>query len=262
MIESLEAHWPEYAIEAFCLGTFMLSAAVFATLIYHPGYPLARAIADPIGRNALMGLAMGSTAVALIFSPWGKRSGAHMNPATTLAFLRLGKVAPWDAAFYVAAQFAGGIAGTYAAFLILGQAIADPAVDWVVTVPGQRGAAAAFLAEVAIAYVLLLTVLTVSNVKRLARWTGVFAGALVALYITFEAPVSGMSMNPARTFGSAVWAGRYDALWVYFTAPVLGMLLAAETFLGIGRARLVHCAKFHHDNTQRCIFNCRYGELR
>ena len=262
MIETLEAHWPEYAIEAFCLGTFMISAAVFATLIYHPGYPVARAIADPLGRSALMGLVMASTAVALIFSPWGKRSGAHMNPATTLTFYRLGKVAPWDAVFYIAAQFAGGIAGTYVAFLILGHAIADPAVDWVVTVPGPQGAWVAFFAEVAIAYALMATVLTVSNVKRLAPWTGVFAGALVALYITFEAPVSGMSMNPARTLGSAVWAGRYDALWIYFTAPVLGMLLAAETFLRAGRARVAHCAKYRHDDTQRCIFNCRYGELR
>ena len=262
MIEALEAHWPEYAIEALCLGTFMISAAVFATLIYHPGFPLARTVSDPLARGALMGLAMGSTAVALIFSPWGKRSGAHMNPATTLTFFRLGKVAPWDAVFYVAAQFAGAIAGTYAASRLLGKAIADPSVNWVITVPGPRGAAIAFVAEVAIAFVMLATVLTVSNVKRLARWTGVFAGALVALYITFEAPVSGMSLNPARTLGSAVWAGRYDALWVYFTAPVLGMLLAAEAYLRLGRARFAHCAKYHHENTQRCIFNCRYGELR
>ena len=56
------------------------------------------------------------------------------------------------------------------------------------------------------------------------------AALLLALYITVEAPVSGMSLNPARTLGSALWAGQFTALWVYFSAPVLGMLLAAEVF--------------------------------
>ena len=58
-----------------------------------------------------MGVAMGSTAVALIFSPLGKRSGAHFNPSVTLTFFRLGKIKAWDAVFYVLFQFAGGIAG-------------------------------------------------------------------------------------------------------------------------------------------------------
>lgn len=262
MLASLRDHWPEYAIEAACLATFMVAANVFAALIFHPAFPLAETVGSPLAQRALMGLAMGGTAVALIFSPWGRRSGAHMNPSVTLTFLRLGKVAPWDAAFYTAAQFAGGIGGTYAAAAILGNAIAHPSVDWVVTVPGPWGAGAAFAAEVLITFVLMLTVLAVSNVKRLARFTGLFAGALVALYIAFEAPVSGMSMNPARTFGSAVGASRFTALWVYFVAPLAGMLLAAETYLRFGRARVVHCAKYHHENDARCIFNCRYGELR
>lgn len=262
MLDALRDHWPEYAIEAACLAAFMVSANVFAALISHPAFPLSGIVREPFAQRALMGLAMGGTAVALIVSPWGRRSGAHMNPSVTLTFLRLGKVEPWDAAFYVAAQFAGGMAGTYAAAALLGNAIAHPSVDWVVTTPGRWGVAAAFGAEVLIAFALMLTVLTVSNVKRLARHTGLFAGALVALYIAFEAPVSGMSMNPARTLGSAVGASRYTALWVYFTAPLAGMLLAAEAYVRTGRGRVVHCAKYHHENDQRCIFNCRYGELR
>jgi len=71
-----------------------------------------------------------------------------------------------------------------------------------------------------------------------------------------------MSMNPARTLGSAVFASNYMALWVYFTAPLVGMLLAAETYVRAGRGRTAHCAKYHHENGQRCIFFCRYGELR
>jgi aquaporin Z len=262
MHDALRRHWPEYLIEAACLAAFMLSANLFTAAIFHPSSPVARFASDPIAARFLMGLAMGGTAIALIFSPWGMRSGAHMNPVTTLTFFRLGRVAPWDAAFYIAAQFAGGILGTLAASLVLGGVIAHPSVAFAVTLPGPRGPWVAFAAELVITFVLMTTILVVSNVKRLARYTGVFAGVLVALYITFEAPLSGMSMNPARTLGSAVWASRYTALWVYFVAPVAGMLLAAETYVRSGRSRVVHCAKYHHENDQRCIFRCRYGELR
>jgi aquaporin Z len=262
MLRALSTHWPEYLIEAACLALFMVSANVFAAAIFHPSSPVSRFVSVPIEARFLMGLAMGGTAIALIFSPWGKRSGAHMNPATTLTFYRLGRVDSWDAVFYIAAQFAGGLTGTLVAAGVLGRAIAHPTVDYVVTVPGYGGPWVAFAAELVIAFVLMTTILLASNTKTLARYTGLFAGALVALYVTFEAPLSGMSLNPARTFGSAFFASRYTALWVYFAAPLTGMLLAAETYVRTGRARAVHCAKLHHENGHRCIFFCRYGELR
>src|SRR5262252_5258366 len=104
-------HWAEYAIEALCLGLFMASAASFASLLRHPASPLAAAVATwmPHALQRLpMGIAMGLTAAALIYSPLGRRSGAHMNPAVTLTFLRLRKIETHDAAAYVAAQFLGG----------------------------------------------------------------------------------------------------------------------------------------------------------
>jgi aquaporin Z len=94
MIRSLREHWPEYLSEAAELGAFMLSAGAFTTLFEYPNSPVHQAIGDPFVRRTTIGIAMGLTALALIFSPLGKRSGAHMNPAVTLAFLRLGKVKP------------------------------------------------------------------------------------------------------------------------------------------------------------------------
>src|ERR1700758_2784552 len=131
------SHWPEYLIEAWALGTFMIAAGVCATLLEYPGSALHRKLADPGLRRALAGAAMGLTAIAIIYSPWGKRSGAHMNPSVTLAFLRLGRIDPADAAFYVAAQFAGGAIGVGIAARFLAPALADPAVNYVVTVPGS-----------------------------------------------------------------------------------------------------------------------------
>src|SRR5215216_5852365 len=111
MLEVLKRHWPEYAMEAAELATFMISASVFTILLYHPASLVVSAISAEFARRMLMGLAMGLTLIAIVYSPWGKRSGAHMNPAFTLTFWRLGKMAPWDAAFYSVAQFAGGLAG-------------------------------------------------------------------------------------------------------------------------------------------------------
>ena len=245
-------HWREYLIEAAGLGLFMLSAASMATLIEHPASPLRHVLPDPFGRRVLMGLAMGITAASLIYSPWGRRSGAHFNPSVTLAFLRLGTVSRLDASCYVAAQFAGGVLGIAAAAGALRPWIADASVNFVATLPGAFGNGAAFAGELGISFLLMLTVLTVSNHQRLMRFTGLAAACLVAAFITVEAPLSGMSMNPARTLGPSVVGGAAHGLWLYFVAPPAGMLLAAELYLRAKGRLAVHCAKLHHSSP--CIF--------
>jgi aquaporin Z len=258
--EALRRHWPEYLMEGAELGLFMVSAGIFGTLLFHPGSPLVALWPDPLARRALMGAIMGLTAIGLIYSPWGQQSGAHLNPAVTLAFWRLGKVATWDALFYVLAQFAGGALGVLLVLALLGQAFADPPVHYVATAPGPHGVAAALLAEIAISFGLMLTVLLATNAQKLMRLTGVFAGCLVALYITVEAPVSGMSMNPARTLASALPGRLFDALWIYFAGPVAGMLLAVEAYRLIRRTPDVVCAKLNHHTHRRCIFRCGYAK--
>ena len=255
---ALRTHWPEYLIEAAGLGLFMLSACFVVFLLEHPASMIRQAVSNAFLRRALTGVAMGLTAICLIYSPWGKRSGAHFSPSVTLTFFRLGKVEPCDAFFYVAAQFIGGAAGVMLAAAVIGPAIAHESVQYAMTRPGSRGTAVAFAAELVISFVMMAVVLNVSNSARLARFTGIFAGALVATYISLESPLSGMSMNPARTFASAYPGRAFDALWLYFTAPPMGMLLAAEVYLRVRGAHRVFCAKLHHDNNQRCIFRCNY----
>jgi len=255
-VAAVREHWPEYLMEGAELGLFMLSACLFSALLFHPGS--GASAWPPFLRMALMGLAMAATAVAIVYSPLGRRSGAHFNPSVTLTYLRLGRIAPWDAAFYVLAQFAGGVAGVLVAEALLGDVIAHPQVRYAVTEPGAHGAAAAFAAEVAMSFALMSTVLLVSNQPRLSRFTPLFTGALLALYITFEAPISGMSMNPARTVASALPAGVWHGWWIYFSAPPLGMLLAAEAYLRLRGWQRVYCAKLVHDQTSPCPFVCRW----
>ena len=247
-------HWPEYLSEALGLGLFMISATAFAVLLFHPASPLPHLLPSMMLRGSLMGLAMGLTALGNIHSPWGRRSGAHLNPSVTLTFVRLGKVSVTDAAGYVAAQFVGAAAGMGIGVAIFHRFVSDPSVNFVATLPGMAGRLAAFGAETAISFLLMLAVLVVSGTARTARHTGIVAATLVAIYIALETPISGMSMNPARTLGSALYAGKYTALWLYFIAPPFGMLLAAECWRGIGTLSRSACAKLDHDARYRCIF--------
>jgi len=251
---SLRVHWPEYLIEATLLGAFMVSACVFGVLYGFPESPVRKAITSGWIRSPLGGLSMALTALAIFYSPWGKQSGAHINPAVTLTFFRLGKIQLWDAFFYMAAQFAGATLGVLLAVQLLPREISDPSVRYVVTTPGPLGPWVAFAAEFVIATGMMSTVLYFSNHPRLSRFTGVFASLLIAAYITVESPLSGMSMNPARSFGSALPAGVWDDFWVYLTAPLLGMLTASQFYLWHMGSQEVKCCKLHHDNPKRCIF--------
>jgi aquaporin Z len=253
-------HWPEYALEALGLALFMVSAGLFGTLLEYPGSPVHRLLSDPTARRTLMGALMGLTAVALIYSPIGRRSGAHFNPCVTLTFLRLGRIGRRDAVFYMAAQFIGGIAGSGAVWILLGGIFRQPPVAAVATCPGGS-LLAAFLAEVAIAFGVMITCLVVGATPRISRFTGIVAGTLVALCIVLTAPVSGTSLNPARTLGSAVVANLWTGWWLYFTAPPLGMLLAGELFHRSGRGKARFCPRLSPHGRFACIF-CSHAAAR
>ncbi len=257
MLISLRKHWPEYLMEAAELGIFMVSACSIVALLEYPGSPVHQWLPNPALRRVLTGIAMGLTAICIVYSPWGKQSGAHFNPSFTLTFFRLGKIHATDALFYILFQFVGGVAGVFLSLWVLGGPIRHPSVNYVATSPGPHGLAAAFGGELLISFLLMTVVLKVSNHSRLARFTGLFAGGLVAIYISVESPLSGMSMNPARTFASAFPGQLWTGWWIYFTAPLLGMLSAAQVYLWKQGKVGINCAKLHHQNNKRCIF-CDY----
>jgi aquaporin Z len=256
---SWRRHWPEYLMEAAALGIFMISAGACTALLDSPRSFLGRAHLAPYLSRAVIGVAMGGTAMGLIYSPWGKRSGAHMNPAITLTFLRLGKIPPWDACFYIVFQFAGGLAGVFLTAWILGAAFTQPPVNYVVTIPGPAGDWAAFGGELTISLIIMAMIVSVSNQPALARFTGLLAGLLIASFVEFEAPLSGFGMNPARTLASALPGGIWTGLWIYFTAAPLGMLLAAQGYLVLGKADSIRCCKLNHSSPEPCIFCGRSG---
>lgn len=247
----MRTDWRAWAAEAAAIALFMVSATACTVALEHPASWLRQALPDDLIRRAGMGVAMGTTAVALIYSPLGARSGAHMNPAVTLAFWRLGRLGPADAGAYVVAQCVGAIAGTWAIATALGPAAAHPSVAFVKTVPGSAGVAAAAIGEFAISFVLFAVVLTVSGRPSTMRFAGLVAGVLVMANIVVEAPLSGMSMNPARSLGPAVVAGDFTAFWLYALVPPAGMQLAATLHRALATRG---CARLNHTSRVRCIF--------
>jgi aquaporin Z len=259
--ESLAAHWPEYLIEAALVGIFLAAACTFTVALQHPSSPVRQAVPSVLTRRVLTGILMGLTAIALIYSPWGQRSGAHLNPSVTLTFYRLGKIPFTDAAFYVFCQFAGSLVGVKAAMLFLGAALGHPTVLYAATHPGDKGKLAAAAGEFIISFLLMSMVLSLSNHTRFKNFTGLCAGLLVATYITLESPYSGMSMNPARSFGSALPSGIWNGFWIYLLIPPLAMFTAAEVYVRARGRSSIQCCKLYHPSKRNCIFCGANGDL-
>ena len=251
-IDCVRFHWPEYLMEAAGVGLFLFLTCVFASLLLSPASPVRHFIDNTVELRALMGLGVGATVAAIVKSPWGKQSGGHFNPALTLAFYRLGKMRLPDAVIYVVAQFSGAIIGVCIARYLM--PVGRPAIRYAVTA-GICGSAVAFIGELTISFALMSTILVSTNSRSLTRYTPYLVGLLYAIFITLEAPLFGMSMNPARSFGPALHVSHWHAIWLYFTAPTLGMLIAAEVFLLARSGVQPFCAKLDHANNKQCIFH-------
>lgn len=226
--EALKQHWPRYVMEGAQLGIFMIVTLYLTLALEHPTSPLRRALPSALLRRMVMGLGIGGAVVLLIYCDWGRLSGAQFNPSVTLAFLSLGRIEPWDAFFYVLAQFIGGWLGLTIAVLPVRRAAARKQVNVVLTQPGELGTFNAFVAEFCISFVLMFSLLQVFHEQSLKPWIGFVAGLLLWSFISFEAPLSGMSLNPARSAASALVARDSKGLWIYLVAPPLAMLLAAQ----------------------------------
>lgn len=257
-VATVKVQWQLYFIGAGGLGVFMLIAVLADAGLEGNTSLIPSLVTSALLRRLLMGLAMGATAICLIYSPWGACSGAHFNPALTLTFACLGKIGRTDAFMYMLAQFIGGTLGVILAARLAGTPVQTSPVNYAVTVRGAAGVAVAFAMEVLISAILMGTTLVATNHPRLMRLTGLFCGMLIVAFVAFEAPYSGMSMNPARTVASSLPSGIWTAAWLYWIAPPLGMALAALAYRAFAKHKLIACAKLNHDTHHPCPFNCHF----
>lgn len=247
-------HWPEYGAEL--AGTAWnvsvgLSAVVFN---YAPDLPGTRLMPDASLRLWVTGLVFAGSGSLFTISPWGRLSGAHLNPSVTLGFWAQGKVHRHDLLGYLLAQFLGGSLGALILVAVWDHHAA--AVGNGMTLPGAGYTAAqAFAAELAMTFAYVLGIFYFVSHARLLRWTPLMNWIVVSGLVWLGAGVSGTSLNPARSFGPALVSANWHGCWVYLLAPPLGALLAAGCFRLVLREREVLTAKLSHSPFYRSIFH-------
>ena len=201
-----------YLIEL--VGTFILVYAITsAATVYSKSGQL-----GVIG----IGLVHAFVLTAIVFAI-GYKSGAHVNPAVTVAFLITKRMNAIDGIFYIIFQIIGGILAASVVFAIFG-----PAISSSVTLPADNNVLRAFLREIAmtftLVYIVLTTAATASN--KISPLAGLAIGLTLGFNVIFGGSISGGSLNPARSFGPALITGNLSYNWIYWIAPVIGGVFA------------------------------------
>ena len=258
MITSFRYGWRLYCCEALGLAFFMVSACFFGAM-FEGDTAWHKALPNAMLRTMLTGILMGLTALAIFYSPFTAPSGSQINPAVTITFLRLGRLKTWDAIFYILFQILGGTLAVYAMAAVMGSSLTRIPVNYAATVPLQ-GTMAAFFTEFFIAFLMMTMVLFTSSHQQLKKYTRVFSGCFVCLYVTFAGPVSGFGMNPARSLASAIPSHTWTAFWIYAVVPVVSMLLAAEVYLWWQHRQMVKPHKRFIPHQQHKVFIPRVAQ--
>jgi len=249
-----QLHWFEYGAEL--LGTaFLVFAGVSAVVfVFGTGSPLAQILPDISTRRLIAGLMFAGCGALVAISPLGKLSGGHINPVVSLAFWMHGKMHHLDLGGYISGQLLGAILGSLLLVLVWREHAAS--VGYGTTVPGAAYPLwIVFLAEVSMTFLLVLSIFLFVSSHRLMRWTPLMVWILVAVMVWLEAPISGTSLNPARSFGPALVSWFWNYHWLYWVAPPLGALLAVGAFrLLSGGARDVLTGKLFHVSHYRSVF--------
>jgi aquaporin Z len=261
LAEALQSHWREYAMEAAEIAVLMFCICAAGALFYGRESPVANMGWSAVTRSVFMGAMVAGATFLIIQSPFGRRSGAHFNPALTLAYFSVKRIHHWDALSYIVVQFIGGIIGVSIAGHLFGVNLSDFPVWYVVTLPGRHGRLIAFFAELLTSFLLMEIVLIASNHRRLARLSPFFVASVTIFYYIFSTSISGYSVNPARSFSSALFAHMWQGIWIYFIAPSLGMVTGAISYERVVGSKRIYCAKIFHDLHTTCPFNCHFHEL-
>ena len=219
-----------YAAEAVGTALLLIGGLSAVTVVTSPASPVASLHLPGWLLRACAGGLFGLTGTAVTLSPFGKHSGAHINPAMTFAFWLEGKISRSHAVYYVIAQCLGAIIG---AFVVLGWGRYGRPISFGATVP-QLGLSplAAVGLEALCTTVLVTVVFGFLSRKRLRPYTAWTMAPMYALMVSLEAPLTGTSTNPARSLGPAVATGSWTLFWVYLAGPALGAAV------GVGIAKV------------------------
>ncbi|GAC1694377.1 MAG: aquaporin [Ktedonobacteraceae bacterium] len=247
-------HFSEYGAE-FIGTAFLIFVGLSAVVFdFGKGLPPTSLIPDVSLRRLITGLIFAGSGSLVAISPLGKLSGAHINPSVSLAFWAHGKMKHIDLIGYILAQFLGAISGEV--LLVLVWRKYAHSITNGMTLPGAGYPLwFVFVAEMGLTCLLVLLIFLFVSSRHLMRWTPLMTWFLVATMVWLESPISGTSLNPARSIGPALITWLWTSQWLYCIAPPLGGLLAVGLFrlFSYGK-RDVLTGKLFHVPNYRSIF--------
>jgi aquaporin Z len=241
-------HFGEWGAELVGTAILVFAAMSAVTVMFHPDSTVEDWIPSTSTRLLVLGLVFAVIIVAIATSPLGRLSGAHLNPAVTLAFWITGHVHPHDLFGYWAAQFTGGMVGAYVLRAVWGGTAAE--VEYGAISP-EVGAGAAVAIEALMVALIIAAMFFFLSERRLVPWTAVIAGLVVAADTWLGAPKTNTGLNPARTLGPSIVSGHWQDWWVYFIGPAAGAALVALLWQAVPRVILT--AKLFHDSSYRSV---------
>jgi aquaporin Z len=248
--------WRLFFSELIGTALLVLGGLSIVIVMFGEGSPMARLVPHEPLRMTLTAFLFGSIGSMIALSQIGKESGAHINPAVTMAFWMMHKLDLRAAVGYIIAQLSGAAIG---ALPLLAWGSMGASVAFGATLPGDGySTAMVLLGEVVTTFGLIATLFVFLGFRHLRRYTPFVIPFLYAVMVPFESHISGTSTNPARTFGPALISGRWDEWWIYWVGPLAGMWLAVVVCSSL--ARRIEVAKLYHfESDRRRLFHRMAG---
>lgn len=226
-MSTIKSDWKLFVAEAIGTGLLLFFGLSIVIFNWGEGSVVAELIPSEPVRRILTGFLFGTVGCLITISPVGKYSGAHINPAVTLAFWLRGRIRTVTMIGYVISQLIGGVIGCIP---LLAWGKQGESVEYAITLPGDAAIRSAFIGEVIATACLIIYLYIFIGRKRLRNYTPYGIPFLYAILVWLEAPLSGCSTNPARSFAPALIAENFNDHWLYWIAPIIGMIIVSLFF--------------------------------
>lgn len=243
--------WRQFFAELTGTALLLVIGLSIVILMFGVGSPMAEFIPNLKIRQSITGFLFGGTGALIAISALGKESGAHINPVVTMSFWLFRKIDSRKALIYVVAQLIGSVIGTLP-LLMWGKL--GRSISYGTTVPGAGYTKEnALLGEVITTFIMVSLLIIFLGFRKIRRYTPALFPFLYAIMVPLEADISGISTNPARSFGPAIVSGQWDAWWIYWVGPIAGAVLAC-IFCSRLAKRITEAKLYHFDSERDALF--------
>jgi aquaporin Z len=254
--DSWQVPWRLFLSELVGTAVLLWWGLSLVIFMFGAGTPMERVVPSVVLRQIMTGFLFGCVGATIALSPVGKESGAHINPAVTLAFWLFQKLDTRTALGYVVAQLIGASVGCVPllAWGLMGRSVAFGA-----TIPGENYTTeTVVMGEVITTFALVAGLCVFIGFRRLRPFTPAMIPFLYAIMVPVEASISGTSTNPARTFGPALISGEWQGWWIYWIGLIAGTVVAVVVCSSL--AKRIEVAKLYHfESDRRRIFHRMAG---